>query len=231
MSDPIRIPDGPRMPFYGEGPYWTATWERMREDAQEVYGYEMGLEYCQWDQEWERLNALKVVLVNKFNEWYALRECAHETPQAMQHYLQRRLWEVGPRCEMMLGVYATEDIMKLGLGYDENTSFTEHGENEGTTATTSGTTSTFEDTPTSSATPVINNPTNRTRDDGEGSANTNASSDITRTTEHSKRQFDRQAVDYADELFRKWQDVQLLFIKGFEPLFLGTIERFGFGNI
>lgn len=231
MAEPIRVPEGPFMPFYGQGPYWTATWDRMREDAQQVYGFPLGLEYCDWSEDWTHLNEVKDILVERFNQRYAYRECAHETPQAMQHFLQRRLYVVGAKCEMMFRVYAENDLERIGLGYDETIDFTEHGENEMEGSGNTEGMSEFEDTPTTASTPVINNPTNRSRDTGTTASSSNGTSDITRSTEHRKRQYDRQAIEYVRELFQKWEDLDDLFVMQFEPLFMGVIERFGIDNI
>lgn len=231
MKWTVDIPKAPRTPYYGQGPYWTATWNRMREDAEEIYDFDLGLEFCEWDPDWVHLNGMKDKLIRRFNSRYAYREVAHETPQAMQHYLQERLWIVGAKCEMMMRTYLENDVERLGVGYDEHIDFHEHGTNNSNTSVDSTNMNEFEDTPTDSSTPAINNPTNRTKDSNTSTGDSSSDADIVRTTDHTKQQFDQQAIDYANNLFKKWEDIDDLFISGFEPLFLGLLERFSIDNI
>lgn len=227
----IDEPREPRQPYYGQAPYWTQYWSDMRVQAAEIYEFNLGLEYCEWDSDWVNLMERKDNIIRKFNARYRFREVGQETPQRMQHYLQIMLDKVAPKVELMARMLAEGQLERFAIGYKETIDFKEKGTNKANINSTGSSDSRFEDTPLDAEEPDINNPTTRTKDRTSDEQHADGETDIERKTVHDKQLYDRLPIEYAQIVFREWEDLDDLFIGMFEPLFIQCPGKMAIENI
>lgn len=206
-----------KLPAPGEGPFYTDyLWS-----AQEKR--DVGLEYIDWKEtKFTYLAPHKDDIIELFNTNFKYRELGAETEMRFQDMLQARFNEVADKYNHAYKVTAENDVDKLGTGYTFEEKRTRHYEDSAESSGTENVDNKFKDTPSNNQS-TLNNPTNQTLDNTESSGNGSSTEDEDVTVNQEKTQHDKEMVVELSELIDRYRQLDIEFVKQFEPCFIGLI--------
>lgn len=206
-----------KLPAPGEGPFYTDyLWS-----AQEKR--DVGLEYIDWKEtKFTYLADHKDDIIELFNTNFKYRELGAETEMRFQDMLQARFNEVADKYNHAYKVTEENDVDKLGTGYTFEEKRTRHYEDSAESSGTEDVDNKFKDTPSNNQS-TLNNPTNQTLDNTQTSGNGSSTEDEDVTVNQEKTQHDKEMVAELSELIDKYRQLDIEFVKQFEPCFIGLI--------
>ena len=206
-----------KLPAPGEGPFYTDyLWS-----AQEKR--DVGLEYIDWKEtKFTYLADHKDDIIELFNTNFKYRELGAETEMRFQDMLQSRFNEVADKFNHAYKVTEENDVDKLGTGYTFHEERTRHYEDSAESSGTENVDNKFKDTPSNNQS-TLNNPTNQTLDNTQTSGNGSSTEDEDVTVNQEKIQHDKEMVVELSELIDKYRQLDIEFVKQFEPCFIGLI--------
>lgn len=206
-----------KFPAPGEGPFYTDyLWS-----AQEKR--DVGLEYIDWKEtKFTYLAPHKDDIIELFNINFKYRELGAETEMRFQDMLQVRFNEVADKYNHAYKVTAENDVDKLGTGYTFEEKRTRHYEDSAESSGTENVDNKFKDTPSNNQS-TLNNPTNQTLDNTQTSGNGSSTEDEDVTVNQEKTQHDKEMVVELSELIDRYRQLDIEFVKQFEPCFIGLI--------
>lgn len=206
-----------KLPAPGEGPFYTDyLWS-----AQEKR--DVGLEYIDWKEtKFTYLADHKNDIIELFNTNFKYRELGAETEMRFQDMLQARFNEVADKYNHAYKVTEENDVDKLGTGYTFEEKRTRHYEDSAESSGTENVDNKFKDTPSNNQS-TLNNPTNQTLDNTESSGNGSSTEDEDVTVNQEKTQHDKEMVVELSELIDRYRQLDIEFVKQFEPCFIGLI--------
>ena len=206
-----------KLPAPGEGPFYTDyLWS-----AQEKR--DVGLEYIDWKEtKFTYLADHKDDIIELFNTNFKYRELGAETEMRFQDMLQARFNEVADKYNHAYKVTEENDVDKLGTGYTFEEKRTRHYEDSAESSGTENVDNKFKDTPSNNQS-TLNNPTNQTLDNTQTSGNGSSTEDEDVTVNQEKTQHDKEMVAELSELIDKYRQLDIEFVKQFEPCFIGLI--------
>ena len=206
-----------KLPAPGEGPFYTDyLWS-----AQEKR--DVGLEYIDWKEtKFTYLAEHKDDIIELFNTNFKYRELGAETEMRFQDMLQARFNEVADKYNHAYKVTEENDVDKLGTGYTFEEKRTRHYEDSAESSGTENVDNKFKDTPSNNQS-TLNNPTNQTLDNTQTSGNGSSTEDEDVTVNQEKTQHDKEMVAELSELIDKYRQLDIEFVKQFEPCFIGLI--------
>lgn len=206
-----------KLPAPGEGPFYTDyLWS-----AQEKR--DVGLEYIDWKEtKFTYLADHKDDIIELFNTNFKYRELGAETEMRFQDMLQARFNEVADKYNHAYKVTEENDVDKLGTGYTFEEKRTRHYEDSAESSGTEDVDNKFKDTPSNNQS-TLNNPTNQTLDNTQTSGNGSSTEDEDVTVNQEKTQHDKEMVVELSELIDRYRQLDIEFVKQFEPCFIGLI--------
>lgn len=206
-----------KLPAPGEGPFYTDyLWS-----AQEKR--DVGLEYIDWKEtKFTYLAHHKDDIIELFNTNFKYRELGAETEMRFQDMLQIRFNEVADKYNHAYKVTEENDVDKLGTGYTFGEKRTRHYEDSAESSGTEDVDNKFKDTPSNNQS-TLNNPTNQTLDNTQTSGNGSSTEDEDVTVNQEKTQHDKEMVVELSELIDRYRQLDIEFVKQFEPCFIGLI--------
>lgn len=206
-----------KLPAPGEGPFYTDyLWS-----AQEKR--DVGLEYIDWKEtKFTYLAPHKDDIIELFNTNFKYRELGAETEMRFQDMLQARFNEVADKYNHAYKVTAENDVDKLGTGYTFEEKRTRHYEDSAESSGTENVDNKFKDTPSNNQS-TLNNPTNQTLDNTQTSGNGSSTEDEDVTVNQEKTHHDKEMVVELSELIDRYRQLDIEFVKQFEPCFIGLI--------